>query len=457
MSRFRLSGVVVTTLLVAACNTSRPPTAQPPTADLPPVDCAVAAVRDIDGKPVAELHAGTRQGLEPGTFLRFYDAQEPARLKGMLQITEVAGPERSFARIIATSEKGGRVAAGDLAVEVRDLGRLDGPAAVERAARDAAASTGADNDAERDRFAAVREHYLRELAQARARHERELADLRTTHQHATAAQQTDHAAALERERLAARTDLAALQVGMGEAVTAAAIAARTQEATRATRLEQERDGLRARVDGLIADNAELGRRLEAAIAEQGRLGEQAAARLRAERELRDELAARLTAVETQVAGRPAMPLILLTQDPQRDESILDRLARFDAQAQAERAERERTAVQLAETRSAGAALAAQVERLTTELTQAREAAAPLSALRTQVAELTAAVAATDARASAAERDRSAGEIARLEAERALYDLAARVLRLGEGDAGAAQLQALVRDRLGAGVAREAQP
>jgi hypothetical protein len=457
MPRFRFPGVVAATLLVAACSTSRPPTdtagATAPPAP-PPVDCAVAAVREVDGRTMAELPAGSRHGVETGAFLRFYDAKEPGRLKGMLQVTEVAGPDRSLARIIAASEKGGGIAAGDLVVEVRDLGRLTEPAAIERAARDAGAAGQAADDAERDRFAAVREQYLRELAQARARHERELADLRSGHTRTLDSLTADHAAALDRERLKARTDVAALQAGLGEAVTAAVLAARAQETERTRVLTQQRDALRTRTDALAAENAELARRLEGAVAEQGRLDAQAAARLRAERELREELTVRLGAIEARSEGRPSPALALLSQDPQRDESILERLARLDALAQAERAERERIAARLAETQAAGQALASQVERLNGELVAARAASEPLAALRTQVQQLTAAATAADSRAAQAERDRTAGEVARLEAERALYDLAARVLRLPQG---AEQLQALVRAKLGAGLEAGANP
>ncbi|MEK7412509.1 MAG: hypothetical protein AAB263_04220, partial [Planctomycetota bacterium] len=171
--------------------------------------------------------------------------------------------------------------------------------------------------------------------------------------------------------------------------------------------------------------------------------------LTAEAEAREQLAGRLAEIERQAGGKSSAAAALLSRDPNRDEGVLERLQRLSAETTIanDRATRAETAAadaqqallacrrQLEEAQAARAAAEGQLVRAGEVDAKLTKLANELESARRELA-------------GARERQ-SATELARLEAERSLYDLSARVLRLPKGGADQSALQERLRAILGA--------
>lgn len=452
--RLRHALPLATALLVlAGCEGARPAATPPPTrndaiaAPAPiPLAGSVATVAEHDGRVLVEFTLAKGKGLEPGSCFRVL-AADGQRIKGMLQVTEVPSAGRGVARIIALTDRADPPAPGDQVSEITTL--ADPGAVTEQNARDQAgaqAKAGSDDEA---RFAALRSQYQRLLAEAVARHDADLAEARRACDARIAAAEEARAKDLaERERLHG-AELAAARASAGEQALAAAAGERESAAKRAKDAVTERDNLRVQTDQLLAAQDELKRRIERLVAERSEADRSANARLRAEAEAREQLAARLASVERQAGGAASATAALLSHDPKRDEGILERLDRLSAEATvaADRAKRAEAAAAEAQE----ALLAAR--RKLSETEAARDAAeskvAAAGAVDAQLAKSAEDLRAARSELAAARERQSASDLARLEGERALFDLAARVLRLPKGGAEQTALQERLRATMAA--------
>ena len=174
----------------------------------------------------------------------------------------------------------------------------------------------------------------------------------------------------------------------------------------------------------------------------------AKAQLTAEREAREQIAGRLAELEKREGGRATATAALLSREPGRDEGVLERLDRLSAETTVARDRAVRSEAAAAEAQEALLAC----RRSLAETEAARDAAlGKVGAAADVDAKLATAqdtLAATRNDLAAARERHAAAELARLEAERALYDLSARVLRLPRAGAELAALQERLRATLG---------
>lgn len=377
--------------------------------------------------------------LEAGMFFRVL-ADGGTTFKGLGQVTEVVSPTRCIARQVGLTDRNRKLATGDQVMEVADLAALAAPEAVESAVRNQQLRIDQLDAADRRLFEAVRANYQQALADAETRHRADLADLERRHrEQLDTADKAGTLAAERREAEAHAADIAA-RTGMAEAVGNALVEDRKAMTERLATTTRERDQLRIQVDGLLAQQDGHAARIEALVREQADRQRIHATQLRAEAETREVLQARLDEIEARISGKPAQVPTVLTADPDHPETVLERLARVTRELQAERTAREKLAADVArftatisDLRSENAALATRLETLTGADAKAAEVLAQATAARERLA--------------VAERTRDTLELARLEAERRLFDLSARVLRLTETAPAIVALQARLRDSL----------
>ncbi len=405
-----------------------------------PAQGVVVTISTANNQILAELPLGSRQGLEPGSFLRVYAAGSAHLLKGMLQVTEVLGPERSVARQITLGDRQNPLVPGDQVREVLDLAGLADPAAIEQAARTAAVAGTQQDHLDQARFAILREQLQKELVLAKARYDRDLASVRTQYEAQLTAADAAHALDVQRREQELRTDLAALKTTFAEQVAAGVTTQRQISDARLTTVEIERDNLARQVPLLLTQVEEQNSRITALVGRLADKDREHAANLRAEVETRELLAAKLSELESRLAGKPTSSLNVLSADPRQGETVLERLTRLTNELAAEQDKAKGLEAALATTRGslsrvseANAALNKQVETLGGSDSKA-------AALAHQLAT-------TTAKLTTAERQRAELELARLDAERQLYDLAARVLRLAGSTPETMALQARLRDVL----------
>ena len=249
-----------------------------------------------------------------------------------------------------------------------------------------------------------------------------------------------HALDVQRREQELRADLAALKTTYAEQVAAGVAAGRLVSDTRIAALETEKDNLSKQVQGLLTRSEEQHTRIAALVSQLADKDHHHAASLRAEVETREQLATRLSELEARLAGKPTSTLTVLSAEPGRGESILARLTRLTDELATEQAKAKDLATALATTNGsltlaneANAALSKQLESLAASDTKASDLAKRLAT--------------TSEKLATAEQQRAELELARLEAERQLFDLAARVLRLAGSSPETVALQARLRDVL----------
>lgn len=405
---------------------------------------AIATITTTDQQVLVELavDANARgHALEAGMFFRVLT--DGGRIfKGLVQVTEVLSPTRCIARQAGLTDRTRALATGDQVLEVADLAALAAPEAVETAARNQQLRLDQLDAADRRLFEAVRANYQQALADTTTRHQADLADLERRHREQLDAAEQAARLTTERREAEARAAEIATRAAMTEAVGRSISEERQASAERLASLTRERDQLRAQVDGLVAQQSAHAARIEALVREMADRQRLHAAQERAEAETREVLQARLDEVEARLAGRPPGSPVVLTADPDHPETVLERLTRVTRERNDERAAREKLAADLlrftatvTELRAENTALAQRLETLTGANARADEALAGASTARERLA--------------AAERAQGVAELARLEAERRLYDLAARVLRLSDTTPATVALQARLRDNLAA--------
>lgn len=401
-----------------------------PTRPAAPVEGAIAALIEREGVLTAECTlSGT---LEVGSLLRVYGEVGGQRVfKGMLQVSEGIDQGRVIAQAIGTTDRSAAFAVGDQ-VRVADLGAAYADFRNDLAATSAGAvaSAAADQDA----YAKLRQQYQDELtrsAEAFAR-QRE-ADL-ALHQAEIAEIQAAHAGAIERLRAELVAEQVAVKAAMGADVAKAIEAERQRLADRLIALNQENAAL-------VANAERLGKEL--ALARQAALDQQAAlvqarerhqAEILAEVETREVLEQRLRTVEANVGATIAVPVLSI--DPRRGETVLATLDRTARDLDLARKQIAVLEADLAEAQETEA-------RQTKDLAESRERIAALESAERQAGGATKRALELEADLEAARAKVKAHELARLEAERQLYDIAAHLLA-AEDAATIDELQARLR-------------
>lgn len=379
------------------------------------VSGAIEAVTEHDGTVLTEIALGGRDGLEVGSLLRVYGViGEQQAFKGMLQVTELIGPDRALARTIGLTDRTAPILIGDQA-RLADLGAAYADFRRDLA-RERDAVSGADQEQDAA-FVSLREHYQNELALAAGRFAEQRETERAQHDSELAAFAAAHTAELDRQRAEHAGELAALRQALTEETRIALVADRTERAQRLTALQSEIVALTANADRL---GAELVMTRQAALDLQRDLARQAE---RHQRELRAEVETRqiLQAQLAQLEAPATAPIrTILTLDPQRGETVLARL--------------ERSQNELAQT-------LARIEALEQELTEEREqrgiSETALAETKTRITTLESAVQrsgtaterllAIEHELTTTREQLARHELARLEAERLLFDIAARLL------------------------------
>nr|MBA3937847.1 hypothetical protein [Planctomycetota bacterium] len=375
---------------------------------------ALVSVSETDKQVLVELPLGSADEIEPGTFLRVYDPADAHLLVGLIQITEVLGDHRAVARQMGLSDNLRHLQPKDRAHEIRDLAQLIDGKAIADQARKTEADFNALDAADQQRYASLRTQYQQALAAAQTRFDAQLTATAAAGEKRLAESDAAHRHQLELELVKARTDLAALRTAMAEQVAAGISGDRKAQEERFAALTAERANLQAQVDSLLHKEQEIDAHAAAVIKEQAERDRVNQATVSAEVEARQVLQARLDELEARLAGHAVAPITVLANDPTRNETVLEKVNRLNRELNVERERAKRLEAALSESQ-AGLASAHQsvtaLEQRIAELgpadARARQLDDDLGKARTALAD--------------SERQRAALELARLEAERSLYD------------------------------------
>ena len=400
----------------------------------------LVSVSEAEGRVLVEMPIGSDAGVLAGTFFRVYEAADARRLKGMVQITEVIDSQRSVARQIALTDRKNPFKPGDHAREVADLSKLVDGAEIEKTARAETDHQQQLDSKDQQKFATLREEYQRELANAEQRHQTELQQLRAQLATQMSAVMANHAHELELAKLEHQTDLTAIKATMSEQVAAGIAADHQSSERRIAELNAEKAALQLQVDSLLKQQGELSMRIASLVKELASHDQTHGEELRAEVETREVLAGRIAELEARVAGKPVPANVVLSTDPERNETVLEKLSRITKELAAEREHSKHIATSSTELENALEAAKKEEKSLEVMLNQLKPDAERAVSLAKELE-------GTRAQLQQAQQQRDALELQRLEAERSLYDLAARVLRLAGSSPETVALQARLRDVL----------
>lgn len=401
-----------------------------PTRTVAPVEGSIAALIEREGVLTAEC---TLSGsLEVGSLLRVYGevGGQPV-FKGMLQVSEGIDQRRVIAQAIGVTDRSAAFTVGDR-VRLADLGAAY--ADFRKDLAETSAGAVASDQADQAAYAKLRQQYQDELARSAEAFARQReADL-ALHQAEIAEIQAAHAGAIERLRAELVAEQVAVKAAMGADVAKAIEAERQRLADRLIALNQE--------NAVLVANAErLGKEL--ALAHQAAIDQQVAltkvrerhqAEILAEVETREMLAQRLRAAETSVGAAVAVPVLSL--DPRRGETVLTTLDRTARELEQARGRIVVLEADLAEAQETAA-------RQAKDLADSRERIAALESAERQAGGATRRALDLETELEAARAKVKAHELARLEAERQLYDIAAHLLA-AEDAATIDELQARLR-------------
>jgi hypothetical protein len=450
-----IAGIGLTMLALPSCVIS-PARSNPPPREIVQANPSwgrsssgdIVSLSEAKGQILAEVALGSADGVERGTLLRVFDVADLHRLKGMLQVTKIIDERHCAARQIGLYDRLSPLRVNDRTRPTEPTAPATGsapvastpapaitpppttaptpapsptpvvspaptvvpPPAVATAIRPAPPpaatpapqpSTHPANPAAPALDDAVVEQFRVQMRAIEAFHDRQLNQLKQERDDALAALRSSTATGAE----------AGSQLAVNE-------------------LKRQQEALTARIAALVKDLAEKDLRH--------------AQELGAETERRQALQQRLAELE-RPRGRTPTPA-----EGGRNESPLERLARITDELVAER---ERGVRLEADLTTAQAALTAAREVNTALEQQLRN----LAGTDQGTSKLTEELAATRQRLTEAEQQRTALELSRLEAERSLYDLAARVLRLAGSSPETVALQARLRDVLGPQAGDEQSP
>ncbi|MDA3963597.1 MAG: hypothetical protein PF961_22655 [Planctomycetota bacterium] len=404
----------------------------------------VASVAEVDGQNVVELAVGTEDGVTAGDLFRVYAPDRDARLKGMLQVTAVLSPQRVLARQIGLLDRSRPLAAGDEARLVRDLSALADTQSMEDAiAREQAKLDSADAE-QNAAFSALRSNYQKRLGELDKLHRETVARIERQHELQLESYQAEQRRQLERIAVEHAAELAAVR------------AALTDEAT--TSLRQDRIATQQRSQELEIENRKLADQVAVLLTEaqaaELRIGELLAAaetssmrhqrELKAEVETREVLQERVVELERRVAGRAsATATSVLTNDQIRNETVLDRLKRVSAERDSARLTVSELETDLEHQKRLRARSEVRLAELEVAVGELRQQAGVRQGLGDEIGNLK----------RDNQRLRETGkalELSRLQAERAYFDLAARILRLDDNTSALQDLQRRLRRVLAAG-------
>lgn len=453
------------TFVVCGCSSSVRPAASPATGKsatsftTPPTG-VVAAVSVVDGTTLVEVTVTTSTPVEAGTLWRVSPPNQPAALKAVLQtLAAQPGPGRIMSRVIGQTDRQVPVLAGDRALVVDDPTALAGGA--EQAVADAAAGRAASDRQQTISVEALRRQFSSDLERVQATQKAAVAQIQAEADRRVATAAVERDAAVSRVRDETAATIARERASLAERIAAGAALERDAASARIAALTAENARLSGQVAALLAGQREVQARIDRSLATQRDLDQRTQVRLNAEIAARAALAAQVVELEARLAGTLSASARSLAgwvtvnhsgppatdrSSALGDEPVLDRLGRL--------------AAELATTRAALVAAIAERDRVTSE---ANRLSVELDAARGQVAALEQRLAGATATADRipelehrqaeaerqavlAERRAAAAQIARLEAERSLFELAGVVLRTADA-AGWKRIQATIPARL----------
>jgi hypothetical protein len=405
-----------------------------------PVASTISTIASSNGQTLVEIPLSS-SGLEVGAFMRVYDAHKAHTLKGMVQIQDIIAGKRAVGRQITLADRQNPLIPGDTVTEVLDLAQLADPKTIEQAAQKAANKQQHEAAVEQANHIVLREQYQKELALAQARFDAQVEELRKQYDgQVKASDQVNELVMVKREQ-ELRADLLAVKTTLSEQVSNEVRKITDSYEAKIQAHQIENKNLSKQVETLLVQQYAQNTRIEELVKENASKTSQQRDQLNAEIEARELLTAQLQALEARLSGQHTSTVAVLSADPAHGESVLDRLTRLSNQLSEKERENAGLESALTTTKQTLARITASNTQLVSEITTLKESLAHMTMTADELQQ-------TKNKLTTVEQQRDELQLARLQAERQLFDLAARVLRLAGSSPETVALQTRLRDVLG---------
>jgi hypothetical protein len=406
------------------------------------IETVITTLTEQDGRIIVELPVGSAQGLSAGTLLRVLDPAQQGYLKGMLQVVSILGTDQAMARQIGLHDRRNPLVVGDPVIEIRDLTELDIGGSVEEAAR-AEVKRLDDQDIEHEAaFADLRANYQKELDAQKARHEEQIADFRSSQDRRYDDLIAAHRRELERRESEHRAELAAVRDALAQEAVETLRQDREGRLDEVRRLSRAKLELEDQLDSMAGQVEGATRRIARLVEEVDRVRASHDREIAAEQETREILESRIRELEVRLGMPGGRTGPVLVNDGGRDETVLAQLERISK-------ERNRLLAEVDALREEIAALEGTTVPdgedpvLTAAMIREKNLDQERSRLRGDLSKL--------------EDHLSAMELRRLQAERAWFAIAERVLVLPDAAQAVRELQQDVRRSLAEQLPAETEP
>lgn len=385
----------------------------------------ISSVSEHQGQTLVELPVGSRTGISSGSFFRVYSSDNDKLIKGTIKVDEVIDENRSLARLVGDLlDRNQPLAIDDQVKEIRDLGLLVRAAEVESLARNTIEEQAQADDAEQTQYENLRQNFQRELKNIKDLQRQDIELLQQRHQRALTRLREDNASQLKQKDLERMTDLAALQATLKRGEQKLLKSQNKSNSKKFKNIQNERNILDKQVQSLLIQQSTLQKRIQALVEEIAYTTSAHKKNMLAEIESREALEARIQSLERELAGEIVSEDIILSKDPNRNETILERLNRITQERDG--------------SLTSGKLLRKHISELDRQIAKQHDT---IQSLQKDVGSLTGnnhnqklslehlQQLEKDLRAS--KEHLAAASLARLESERALYDLAIRIMRIPE--------------------------
>lgn len=390
------------------------------------ITTTLSSVTEFQGETLIELAVGSRVGVSNGSFFRVYGSGENKNLiKATIKVDEVIDTNRSLARLVGDLlDRNQPLIVGDRAREIRDLGTLIDAADIEDDARKTTEAQTQIEETEQEEYQKLRENFQRELKKITDLHNQDMVSLQERHAREVTRISDYHNSQLKQKDLERMADLAALQATLKRDGQKLLKSQKNNNDEKNKNLQNERNTLDGQIQSLLVQQTTLQNRIRSLVEEIADNTNAHKTIIHAEVESREVLEARIRNLERELSGENGANEVVLSNDPHRNETILEKLARIteERNASINSAKLLRTHIegldsQIAKHNEKIRMLQDDFDALQGDSKNQRLS---LTRMRRLEKEL------TDSK-----EHLSAASLARLEAERALYDLAIRVMRVPE--------------------------
>ncbi len=391
-----------------------------------PLESHITKLSTLNDKLFIELPIGSQDGVDEMTLLRVYTSDK-TRIKAEIKISEIVGEHSAIAHIIGgLFDLNDPLTVNDPVIEIRNLGIRHGGQEIERAIREEEKRIDRESETVQKRFLKLREHYERRLDEIVLKYDQEISTIQKDHTATVAELQKEHSKTLTRREAEHRADIALVKTTLGKDSRLQINEQQRAEEKRFITLTLERDKLESQTSQLLREQERLHKQIEKLTRKEIEMQRKQEEQLRAEVESREILEARLNQIEGHLSNNQHQVDNILTNDENRNETVLERLTRITTERDTALQHKKLLTGQLEQAHNNRTLTEERITSMQNTINELKSYQGSHLASQQSVTTLQQELDRTNEYLDSA-------KIGRLEAERQLYDLISRILKLQAND------------------------